>query len=79
MELHCIDCENLVQLGADACATYVQPTMTWKGHDISVCKSTCEECKDYRSQIQRDSTVYGIKTMYNTLCLIYVNPDYGLD
>ena len=32
MELHCIHCENLVQLDADVGAT--QPTMTWKGYDI---------------------------------------------
>ena len=47
MELHCIHCENLVQLGADA----QQPIMAGKGHDISVCKSTCEESKDHRSQM----------------------------
>jgi len=51
MELHCILCENLIQLDTDARATHVQPIMTWKGYDISVCKSTYEECKDYRSQI----------------------------
>jgi len=51
MELHCIHCENLVQLGADARATHIQPTMAWKGHDISVCKSMCEESKDHRNQI----------------------------
>ena len=49
MELRCIHCKNLV--GADARATYVQSTIAWKGHDISVYKSMCEKCKDYRNQI----------------------------
>ena len=48
MELYCIHCENLTQLGVDIRTTHVQPT-TWKGHGISVCKS--EECKDYKNQI----------------------------
>jgi len=48
MELYCIHCENLTQLGVDVRTTHVQPT-TWKGHGISVCKS--EECKDYKNQI----------------------------
>ena len=51
MKLHYIYCEYLVQLSADVRATHVQPIMTWKGHDISICKSTYEECKDYTSQI----------------------------
>jgi len=49
MKLRCIYYENLVQLGTDARATHA--SLLWKGHDISICKSTCEECKDYRSQI----------------------------
>jgi len=70
MKLHCIHCKNLVQLGASARATHVQPIMTWKGHNISVCKSTCEACK--RLQKSNLERLYYIKCMKKKLLLCYI-------
>ena len=44
MKLHCIYCENLIQLGAGAHAIHVQPIITRKEHDI-VCKNSVRNAK----------------------------------
>jgi len=53
MELYCIHCENLVQLGADACATHVQPTMKWKGMTLVFVKVCVRNAKITEVNLER--------------------------
>ena len=53
IELYCIHCENLVQLGADACATHVQPIMKWKGMTLVFVKVCVRNAKITEVNLER--------------------------